>query len=88
MSRLRIFYFLLMLLFIHSVQGCTDNATGQNDTAFKQIPELKQIKPERPVKIKLKRNSSGDYSWDLNGDDAGKIIEVNSKLRDSLQGNN
>jgi len=86
MSRLKIFLFLFLSLL--SVQGCTNNVTGEKDAVFKQIPELKQIKPERPVKIKLKRNSTGDYSWDLNGEDADKVIAVNKKLRDSLQEKN
>jgi len=88
MSRLKLFLFLLLLLPLLAVQGCKNNAAGQNDTVFKQIPELKQIKPERSVKIKLKRSTRGDYSWDLNGEDADKVIAVDRKLRDSLRGNN
>jgi len=50
-----------------------------------QITELQEIKPHKPVKIKLKRNAKGEYAWDLSGNDAEKIIEADKKLRESLK---
>lgn len=87
MLRLKLFLFLSALALLVLAQGCSNNGTGQDKTVFKQIPELKEIRPEKPVKIKLKRSVAGKYSWDLNGDDADKVLGVNKKLSESLDGN-
>ncbi len=52
---------------------------------FEQVEEIREIKPERPVKIKVKRNASGSYSWEVSGKDAGKIIKADKELRESLE---
>lgn len=77
----------VLLLFLLPVQGCTNTDNKQNEAVFKKIPELAVIKPDRPVKIKLKRSTKGAYSWELTGDDAEKIIKEERKLRESLQDN-
>jgi predicted secreted protein len=46
--------------------------------------EIKNVKPKKPVKIKLKRTSTGKYSWDLTGDDAGEIVKTDKQLRNQL----
>lgn len=51
---------------------------------FKKNPELQQIKPKKPVKIKLKRTATGKYTWDLTGDDVDEIIKIDKKLRKML----
>ena len=60
--------FLIVILFspMHACSG-TDDKEG---AVFKKETELQDIKPRTPVKIKLKRNKNGEYSWDLNGSDA------------------
>jgi predicted secreted protein len=40
---------------------------------------------QKPAKIKLKRNTKGEYSWDISGDDADKVLEANRKLKESLE---
>ena len=65
--------------------ACTGNGNSANEPVFKSIPELKEIKPMTPVKIKLKRNKQGKYSWDLSGDDPDKIIETDRMLKESLK---
>ena len=54
-------------------------------SVFKQQPEITEIRPQRPVKIKMKRNTSGQYSWDISGDDTDKVLEADSKLREGLE---
>jgi hypothetical protein len=58
---------------------------NKNEPVFKEIPELRAIKPEQPVKIKLKRNASGSYSWEVQGGNTEKIIEADRKLRESIK---
>ncbi len=76
---------ILSLLFLLPVQGCTNTETTQGESVFKKVPELVEIKPDRPVKIKLKRSAKGDYSWELSGDDADKILREERKLKESLR---
>ncbi len=78
---------IILLLFLLPVQGCTNAENKQGESVFKKVPELVEIKPDRPVKIKLKRSTKGKYSWELAGDDADKILREERKLRESLQKN-
>ncbi len=84
MLRLKSLFLSLSVMFFLLSMGCINDSTGQSGTVFKQIPELKEIKPEKPVKIKLKRSVSGVYSWDLNGDNADKVLQADIKLRKVL----
>ena len=74
----------LIFMFIQ-LEACNNFDDNRKPPVFKQIPELAEIKPQKPVKIKLKRNASGKYTWELNGDNADTIIQVNKKLRNSLE---
>jgi hypothetical protein len=51
---------------------------------LKKQPEIQQIKPKKPVKIKLKRTVEGKYSWDLTGDDVDELVRADKKLRKLL----
>jgi hypothetical protein len=51
---------------------------------FRKQPELQQIKPKKPVKIKLRRTAKGEYSWELSGDDADEIVRTDRKLKKML----
>ncbi len=55
------------------------------DFQFKKQPEIQQVRPQRPVKIKLHRNAKGEYSWDLNGDNVDEIVNTDRKLRKLLK---
>jgi hypothetical protein len=48
---------------------------------IKKQPEIQQIKPKKPVKIKLKRTAEGKYTWELSGDDVNEIVRADRKLR-------
>jgi hypothetical protein len=56
----------------------------EESVVFKQVPEIKEIKPHKTVKIKLKRNTKGEYAWDISGDNTDDIIETDRKLREGL----
>jgi hypothetical protein len=51
---------------------------------FKKQPELQQVKPKKPVKIRLKRSAKDEYTWELTGDDADEIIKTDKRLRKML----
>jgi hypothetical protein len=50
----------------------------------KKQPEIQQVKPKKPVKIKLKRSTDGKYTWDLTGDDVDEIIRADKRLKKLL----
>jgi hypothetical protein len=51
---------------------------------IKKEPELQQIRPKKPVNIKLKRTAKGEYSWELSGDDVDEIVRTDQRLRKML----
>lgn len=55
------------------------------DIRFRKQTEIQQIKPPKPVKIKLHRNNKGEYSWDITGDNVDEIIKADRKLRKLLK---
>ncbi len=63
-----------------ALSGAADLKTAQPV----KPPELRQVKPKKPVKIKLRRTAKDDYSWELTGDDADEIIRTDRKLRKLL----
>jgi len=80
----RYFYALLMtgaFLF----PSCTGDNGADRKPVFHQVPELVEIKPENPVRIKLKRAVSGKYSWEISGDDTERIISTNVRLKESVE---
>jgi len=76
--------FFVTLLFV-SIQACTDSGGQKREPVFKQVPEIRDIKPDRSVKIKLKRDAKDDHSWEISGDDVDEIIRVDKKLRKDLK---
>lgn len=53
-------------------------------SSIQQIPSLAQVKPKKSLKIKLKRNSRDDYSWEISGESVEDIIKADRKLRKGL----
>lgn len=49
--------------------------------------ELYGIRPEKPVTIKLKRGSRGEYTWEITGDDPEKVSDADMKLRQYIKKN-
>jgi hypothetical protein len=60
-------------------------AAERSDIQFTKQPEIQQVRPQKPVKIKLHRNAKGEYSWDLNGDNVDEIVNADKKLRKLLK---
>jgi predicted secreted protein len=59
-------------------------AADKDDLQVKKQPELQQVKPKKPVKIKLRRSPKDEYTWELSGDDADEIVKTDRKLRKML----
>jgi hypothetical protein len=72
---------LLSMLFIASPAFAAD------DTGFRfgTNPEIRQVRPEKPVRIKLKRKEDGTYTWELSGGNAEEVIKVDRQLRQYLK---
>lgn len=51
---------------------------------LKKQPEIQQVKPKKPVKIKLKRLAEGKYTWELTGDDVNEVVKTDRRLRKLL----
>jgi hypothetical protein len=47
--------------------------------------EIQNIKPRKPVKIRLHRNTNGHYSWDISGDSADEVYRADSRLKKLLK---
>jgi hypothetical protein len=80
----RILIAIMLIFILLPVQSCTGSDDEEKPAAFKSIPEIQSIKPRKPVKIKLKRNASGKYSWEISGDNADKVLEANKQLEKDL----
>jgi len=84
MAKTKWFCVLFAVIILIPVHACTGNSEDRKETSFEQQPEITEIRPQRPVKIKLKRSTTGQYSWDLSSDDADKVLETDRKLREGL----
>ncbi len=51
----------------------------------KKQPEIYQIKPKKPVKIKIRRSAEDKYTWEITGDDADEIVRADRRLRKLLK---
>lgn len=52
---------------------------------FEKSTTLQSIKPKKPVKIKLKRDLQGRYSWEITGDNVDEIVNADKRLRRLLK---
>lgn len=66
------------------ILGGLSSAEEKERFQFKKQPEIQQIKPKKPVRIKLKRTAKDEYSWELSGDDVDDIVKTDRKLRKQL----
>lgn len=76
--------FIMGIIFAGTAQ-CTEKPQGSQSLQHGKNPEIQQIKPKKPVKIKLKRSAKGEYSWDLAGDSVDDIVKTDKRLRKLLE---
>jgi len=72
---------IFITLFVVSNVFSEDNKNFQ----FKKQTEIQQVKPKKPVKIKLKRSADDRYTWELTGDDVDEIVKADRRLRKLLK---
>jgi translation initiation factor 1 (eIF-1/SUI1) len=70
----------LFLAFFCSYACSADNKPAQ----FEKQPEIRQVKPKKPVRIRLKRSQEGKYTWDITGDDVNEVVQADKRLRKLL----
>ncbi|MGB9715662.1 MAG: hypothetical protein ACPL1G_04550 [Thermodesulfovibrionales bacterium] len=76
-----IFTSFLIILFLFTPSFSED----KKDFQFKKQPEIQQIKPKKPVRIKLRRSADDRYTWEITGDDVDEIIRTDRKIRRMLK---
>jgi len=77
-------FFLLAVLFVILVFNPAFSA-DKNSFQIKKQPEIQQVKPKKPVKIKLKHSAEGKYSWELSGDDTDEVVRADRRLKKLLK---
>lgn len=68
----------------HMTKGTVSGAEKEEFQLRKQT-EIRQVKPQKPVRIKLHRTAKGEYTWDLTGDSVDEIVTADKKLRKLLK---
>jgi hypothetical protein len=71
----------ISLIFIGGSVFSQDAKTFQ----VKKQPEIQQVKPKKPVKIKLRRSAEDKYTWEITGDDTDEIVRADRRLRKLLK---
>ena len=85
--------FFAIIVIVMLLAGCTGKSDvtpakkvdeSQKDATYqKEMDEVrKSIKSE--VKIKLKKDGKGGYSWEIQGKDPQEILKVNEALKKKL----
>ena len=60
------------------------SAEEKKGLQIKKQPEIQQVRPGKPVKIRLKRSAEGKYTWELTGDDVDQIVRADKRLKKLL----
>ncbi len=78
---------LIIILLLHLL-GCSVDSSekGVRDNEFRveKSPVIEKVTPEKPVKIKVKRDVQGRYSWELSGDNVEEILKIDRRLKKAL----
>ena len=63
--------------------------TAQAEEGFRLSTnkEVREIMPEPPVKVKLKKLANGKYAWEITGANVDKVLEADRKLRKYMKEN-
>jgi hypothetical protein len=61
------------------------NAPKSGQLTMGKNQEIQNIKPKKPVKIKLHRSANNEYTWDITGENPDEICRADSRLRKLLK---
>lgn len=84
MAKNNFFIGVSLLMVLSLFPGCSNSESNEQRSVFQKVPEIAEIKPHKPVKIKLKRNFDGNYSWELTGDSANEVLQADKELKESV----
>lgn len=79
---------IIMMIFLLIVSGLSiqkSDAQQRQSLQFSQDKQIQQIKPKKPLRIKLHRNAKGEYSWDITGENVDEIYTADKRLRKLLK---
>ena len=79
-----VFALALTLTFTFTCLSFADN-DKKPALQFSRNHDISQIKPRKPVKIRLHRTAKGEYQWDITGDNADDIVRADKRLRKLLE---
>jgi|YelNatPaOPRAMG01_1025707.scaffolds.fasta_scaffold00771_12 translation initiation factor 1 (eIF-1/SUI1) len=87
-KKIYILFLLLFLLFscekLKDVASPPKNDVKKNEERYeRQIEELKKA-VKGDIKIKLKRDGKGNYTWEIQGRDVNEVLKANDILRKRL----
>jgi hypothetical protein len=80
MAKASIIFLLAFILYVPGLASAEEPVYK-----FRENPEIKQVTPKKPVRIKLRRLSGGGYTWEITGEDAAEVLKADRKLRETLQ---
>jgi predicted secreted protein len=60
---------------------CSFSYAADAGTQFQRDQKIAAVKQYKPVKIKLKGDSSGKCSWELSGDNVKEILRADARIR-------
>jgi len=79
--------FLILLLSVSLIFFISGSVFSQDTKTFqvKKQPEIQQVRPKKPVKIKLRRSAENKYTWEITGDDVDEIVRADRRIRKLLK---
>lgn len=83
--RMRSITIALIFTFLALLPCNAISADKNQQFRFTKDQQIQQIKPKKPVKIKLHRNAKGEYSWELTGDNVDEVFQADRRLRKLLK---
>jgi hypothetical protein len=84
-SLVSVLFCILAFTFAYGVDNPPQAPQTKQPFAFTKNQEIQQVKPKKPVKIKLHRAAKGDYTWDISGDNVDDLVRADARLRKQLK---
>ena len=80
-------FFLLLLVLSLSLVFIFSSVFSEDTKSLpvKKQPEIQQVKPRKPVRIKLRRSAEDKYTWEITGDDVDEIVRADKRIRKLLK---
>lgn len=87
--RYLIYIFLVLFLCLscskeRSVEIKENIKAEQNEDVYKKEAEALERQLKKDIRIKVKRDGKGNYSWEITGKDVNEIIRINEILKKRL----